>query len=70
MPGLDLVGETMIWILDYWNYDDIRVTVSEIKTLLIIVKRMIKQLPVNSVIFMRKKPVRYTDVNEYNLRFN
>ena len=72
MPNLELVGETTDLDIGLrGDYDDIRVTILGDQNIIDYCKKNdIKQLPVNSVVFMRKKPIRYTDINEYNLRFN
>ena len=72
MPDLELVSETTDLDIGLrGDYDDVRVTVLGDQNITDYCKKNdIKQLPGNSVVFMRKKPIRYADVNEYNLRFN
>ena len=72
MPDLELVSETTDLDIGLrGDYDDIRVTILGDQNITEYCKKNdIKQIPVNSVVFMRKKPIRYTDINEYNLRFN
>ncbi len=72
MPNLELVSETTDLDIGLrGDYDDIRVSILGDQNITDYCKKNdVKQLPQNTVVFMRKKPIRYTDVNEYNLRFN
>ena len=72
MPDLELVSETTDLDIGLrGDYDDIRVTILGDQNITEYCKKNdIKQIPSNTVVFMRKKPIRYTDINEYNLRFN
>lgn len=71
-PDLELISETTDLDIGLrGDYDDIRVTIKGDQNITDYCKKNdIKQVPGHSVVFMRKKPIRYTDVNEYNLRFN
>jgi SAM-dependent methyltransferase len=71
-PGLTLTSETTDLDIGLsGDYDNVRVSVKGDQSITDYCKKNeIKLLPVGTVEFMRKKPIRHVDVNEYNVRFN
>ena len=71
-PGLTLTNETTDLDIGLTgDYDNVRVTIMGDQNIVDFCKKNeIKLLHPGTVSFMKKTPIRYVDINEYNLRFN